>query len=41
MFNYWGIALNMVQYYKKKATFARNITKKDNINKNKKQIRTR
>lgn len=28
MFNYWGIALKMVQYYKKKATFARNITKK-------------
>ena len=28
MFNYWGIALNMVQYYKKKTTFARNITKK-------------
>lgn len=27
MFKYWGYTLNMMQYYKKKATFARNITK--------------
>lgn len=41
MFNYWGIALNMVQYYKKKGYLCKKYHKKDNINKNKKQIRTR
>lgn len=30
MFKYWGYTLNMMQYYKKKATFARNITKNHN-----------
>lgn len=40
MFKYWGYALNIMQYYKKKATFARNITKiitKKNNNNNKQQ----